>query len=96
MSFLNKIKDRLVREPSGMPLSMSASGGIGNRCGTLGFEDDLSSVSRIALQYRVASAFILGLVDAGCRHALQKRDTNMFGHLVLNIYRLTSIRMYLA
>ena len=56
MSFLNKIKDKLVPEPSGVPLSTSASGGIGNRRGTLGFEDDVSSVSHNALQYRVASA----------------------------------------
>ena len=34
-------------------------------CGSkLGFEDDVSSVSQVALQYHVASAFILGLVDA--------------------------------
>jgi hypothetical protein len=60
MSFLNKIKDTLVCEPS-----------------------DVSSVSHITLQYRIASAFILELVDAGM---LSKRDTNSFGHLVLDIY----------
>ena len=43
MSFFEKIKDKLVPEPSGVPISASASGGIGNRRGTLGFEDDVGN-----------------------------------------------------
>jgi hypothetical protein len=39
-SLFDKIKDKLTPEPSGAPLSTSASRGIGNMRGTLGFEDD--------------------------------------------------------
>jgi len=56
MSFLNKIKDKLVPEPSGVPLSTSASGGIGNRRGTLGFEDDMI-VSKPAIICHTSQAF---------------------------------------
>ncbi len=41
MSFFDKIKDKLTPEPSGVPISTSASGGIGSRRGALGFEDDV-------------------------------------------------------
>jgi len=44
MSFFEKIKDKLIPEPSGVPISASASGGIGNRRGTLDFEDDVSNL----------------------------------------------------
>ena len=43
MSFFEKIKDKLVPESSGVPISTSASGGIGNRRGALGFEDDVGN-----------------------------------------------------
>jgi len=42
MSFFDKIKDKLIPESSNMPMSTSASGGIGNGRGSLGFEDDVS------------------------------------------------------
>ena len=45
MSFFNKIKEKLIPEPSSVPMSTSASGGIGSRHGALGFEDDVSSIS---------------------------------------------------
>jgi hypothetical protein len=41
MSFFDKIKDKLVPEHPGVPLATSASGGIGNRRGAMGFEDDV-------------------------------------------------------
>ncbi|KAH9178386.1 hypothetical protein EDB89DRAFT_1930940 [Lactarius sanguifluus] len=41
MSFFDKIKDKLTPESSGVPISTSASGGIGSRRGALGFEDDM-------------------------------------------------------
>lgn len=43
MSFFEKIKDKLIPEPSAVPIPTSASGGIGNRRGTLGFEDDVGN-----------------------------------------------------
>jgi hypothetical protein len=42
MSFFDKIKDKLIPDTSNVPISTSASGGIGNRRGTLDFEDDVS------------------------------------------------------
>ena len=45
MSFFDKIKDKLTPEPSGVPISTSASGGIGSRRGALGFEDDVCTFS---------------------------------------------------
>jgi hypothetical protein len=44
MSFFDKIKDKLIPEPSKVPMSTSASGGIGNRRGALGFEDDVGNL----------------------------------------------------
>jgi len=50
MSFFEKIKDKLIPEPSAVPIPTSASGGIGNRRGTLGFEDDVGTFAfRFAL-----------------------------------------------
>lgn len=43
MSLFEKIKDKLIPEPSAMPIPTSASGGVGNRRGALGFEDDVSN-----------------------------------------------------
>lgn len=42
MYLLDKIKEKLTPNPSNAPISTTASGGIGNRRGTLGFEDDVS------------------------------------------------------
>ena len=44
MSFFEKIKDKLIPEPSAVPISASASGGIGSRRGALGFEDDVGNI----------------------------------------------------
>jgi hypothetical protein len=49
MSFFDKIKDKLIPEPSGVPISTSASGGIGSRRGALGFEDDVCTFSFLGL-----------------------------------------------
>ncbi|KAF8274782.1 hypothetical protein EI94DRAFT_1713038 [Lactarius quietus] len=56
MSFLDKIKDKLTPEPAGVPIATSASGGIGNRRGALGFEDDMI-VSKPAIICHVSQAF---------------------------------------
>jgi len=56
MSFLDKIKDKLTPEPSGVPISTSASGGIGSSRGALGFEDDMI-VSKPAIICHVSQAF---------------------------------------
>jgi hypothetical protein len=45
MSFLDKIKDKLTPEQSSVPIATSASGGIGNRRGAMGFEDDVCTLS---------------------------------------------------
>jgi hypothetical protein len=59
MSFFNKIKEKLIPEPSSLPMATSASGGgIGNGRGALDFEDNVSQhfVSLVcnASQKRVA------------------------------------------
>ncbi|KAI0292154.1 hypothetical protein BC826DRAFT_1020304 [Russula brevipes] len=41
MYLLDKIKERLTPDTSNAPIATTASGGIGNRRGTLGFEDDM-------------------------------------------------------
>jgi len=56
MSFFDKIKDKLIPEPSNVPMSTSASGGIGNGRGALGFEDDMI-VSKPAIICHVSQAF---------------------------------------
>jgi hypothetical protein len=56
MSFFNKIKEKLIPEPSSVPMSTSASGGIGNRRGTLDFEDDMI-VSKPAIICHCSQAF---------------------------------------
>jgi hypothetical protein len=56
MSFLDKIKDKLTPEQSSVPIATSASGGIGNRRGAMGFEDDMI-VSKPAIICHVSQAF---------------------------------------
>jgi hypothetical protein len=51
MSFFEKIKDKLIPEPSGVPMSASASGGIGSRRGALGFEDDVGNLCSFGSRY---------------------------------------------
>ncbi|KAN0120939.1 hypothetical protein V8E52_004208 [Russula decolorans] len=60
MSFFEKIKDKLIPEPSAVPISASASGGIGSRRGALGFEDDMI-VSKPAIICHASQAFFLFL-----------------------------------
>jgi hypothetical protein len=60
MSFFEKLKDKLIPEPSAAPIPTSASGGIGNRRGTLGFEDDMI-VSKPAIICHTSQAFFLFL-----------------------------------
>jgi hypothetical protein len=74
-SFFDKIKDKLTPEPSGAPLSTSASRGIGNRGGTLGFEDD--NVSTL-FPFKVFAC--VGTLQARCSpfwFAFQPRYVNM-------------------
>lgn len=61
MSFLDKIKDKFIPEPSNAPISTSASGGIGNRRGTLGFEDDVSYLFSVR-----CTPYCIGLRFATC------------------------------
>ncbi|KAI0249906.1 hypothetical protein BJV78DRAFT_1224187 [Lactifluus subvellereus] len=56
MSFFDKIKDKLTPDPSNAPIPTSASGGIGNRRGALGFEDDMI-VSKPAIICHTSQAF---------------------------------------
>ncbi|KAH9974837.1 hypothetical protein BJV74DRAFT_863305 [Russula compacta] len=56
MSFFDKIKDKLIPDPSNVPISTSASGGIGNRRGALGFEDDMI-VSKPAIVFHTSQIF---------------------------------------
>jgi len=56
MSFLDKIKDKLIPASSTSPIPTSAPGGIGNRRGTLGFEDDMI-VSKPAIICHASQAF---------------------------------------
>jgi len=60
MSFLDKIKDKLIPEPSAVPISASASEGIGSRHGALGFEDDMI-VSKPAIICHTSQIFFLFL-----------------------------------
>ena len=53
MSFFDKIKDKIVPEPSNAPISTTPSGGIGNRRGTLGFEDDVSCLCSVRLGHPI-------------------------------------------
>ena len=66
MSFFNKIKEKLTPEPSGMPMSASASGGIGNSRGALGFEDDVSNICslvRVVVSRRKRVALVLATLN---------------------------------
>lgn len=56
MSFLDKIKDKLTPEQSSVPIATSATGGIGNRRGAMGFEDDMI-VSKPAIICYISQAF---------------------------------------
>ncbi len=51
MSFLDKIKDKLIPEPSTVPISTSGSGGLGNSHGALGFEDDVGNFLLFGSRY---------------------------------------------
>ncbi|KAI9512961.1 hypothetical protein F5148DRAFT_1159530 [Russula earlei] len=56
MSFFDKIRDKLIPDASNMPMSTSASGGIGNGRGALGFEDEMI-VSKPAIICHTSQAF---------------------------------------
>src|SRR5579863_1203740 len=77
MSFFDKIKDKFIPEPSNAPISTSPSGGIGNRRGTLGFEDDVSYLFPV----RSAHPVVLGCASRRNRRYFDRFEPTLRNHV---------------